>query len=556
MNDIPTPRPGQTAPVNPAYAIFDDAVKRAPQAPCTDFMDKILTYGELGDLVERAARGLQNLGIGKGDRVGICLPNCPYYVAAYYAVLKTGAIVVNFNPLYTETEIRNQLKDSGTTVMITIDVNSVYPKVAAAAAGTAVKTVVVCSLAAALPTAKSLLYRLFKRRDIASVGYSDRTISFDTLTADGAPPRAVAIDPLTDLAVLQYTGGTTGIPKGAMLSHANIAANTEQVRIWMGGDRPYGGDSFLCVLPFFHVFAMTSILNLGVAIGAKMILLPRFELGVALQVIDTKHPTLFPAVPTIYGAINSSPDIGKYDLSSIRFCVSGGAALPSAVKKRFEELTGCVVVEGYGLTEASPVLTCNPPAGINKPESIGVPMPWTEIEIRDLENPERTVPEGERGQVLGRGPQVMAGYWNNPEETAAVLQDGWLSTGDVGYMDEEGYIFLTDRIKDLIVCSGFNVYPRIIEDAIYGHPDVAEVTVIGIADEYRGESPKAFVRLKDGATASEQEILEFAKGILNPIERPSAVEIRDELPKTLIGKLSKKELVLEHIKKTGKETST
>ncbi len=554
MNDIPTPAPGQTPPLDPAYVIFDEAVKRAPQAPCTDFMDKITTYGEMGDLTRRAARGLQDLGVGKGDRVGVCLPNCPYYVVAYYAVLKTGAVVVNFNPLYTETEIRNQIKDSGITVMITIDVNAVYPKVAAAVADTTLETVVVCSLAGALPTLKSILYRLFKRRDIAPVGYDRQTISFDTLTGENGDPEPVDINSLTDLAVLQYTGGTTGIPKGAMLTHANIAANTEQVRIWMGDDQPFASDSFLCVLPFFHVFAMTSILNLGVATGAKMILLPRFELAVALKTIDAKHPTLFPAVPTIYGAINNSPDIAKYDLSSIRFCVSGGAALPIAVKTRFEELTGCVVVEGYGLTEASPVLTCNPPAGVTKPESIGVPMPWTEIEIRDLENPEQVVPQGERGQVLGRGPQVMAGYWKNPEATNEVLKDGWLSTGDVGYIDEDGYVFLTDRLKDIILCSGFNVYPRIIEDAIYQHPDVAEVTVIGIPDEYRGESPKAFVRLKEGATASEQDILEFAVSLLNPIERPSEVEIRDELPKTMIGKLSKKELVSEHKEKTEKDT--
>ncbi len=554
MNNIPTPAPGQTPPLVPAYAIFDAAVKRAPDAPCTDFMDKIVSYGEMGDLAKRLARGLQNLGVVKGDRVGICLPNCPYYVAAYYGVMKAGATVVNFNPLYTETELHNQIKDSGTTVMLTIDVNAVYPKVAAARGGTSLETIVVCSLAAALPGLKSVLYRLFKRSDIASVGYDGSTISFDTLTADSAEPQPVEIDPLNDLAVLQYTGGTTGIPKGAMLTHANIAANSEQVRIWMGEGEEFGSDSFLCVLPFFHVFAMTSILNLGVSIGAKMILLPRFELETALKTIDAKRPTLFPAVPTIYSAIIGYSDIGKFDLSSIRFCVSGGAALPIAVKSRFEKLTGCVVVEGYGLTESSPVLTCNPPQGVNKPESIGVAMPWTEIEIRDLEDSDKTVAQGERGQVMGRGPQVMAGYWQNQEATDEVLKDGWLATGDVGYVDEEGYVFLTDRIKDIILCSGFNVYPRVIEDAIYQHPDVAEVSVIGIPDEYRGESPKAYVKLKDGATASEQDILDFAIGLLNPIEKPSEVEIRAELPKTMIGKLSKKELVAEQLEKSEKDT--
>lgn len=554
MNNIPTAAPGQTPPLQPACVIFDEAVSRAPQAPCLDFMDKVYSYGEVGDLVRRAARGLQNLGVKKGDRVGICLPNCPCYVVSYFAVLKTGATVVNFNPLYTELEIRDQIKDSGITVMVTLDVNAIYPKIAPAMDGTNLDTIVVCSMAAALPSVKSWLYRIFRRGDIASVRYDSRTLSFATLTNDNSAPEPVEIAPLNDLAVLQYTGGTTGIPKGAMLTHANIAANTEQVRIWMGDGGSFGEDSFLCVIPFFHVFAMTSILNLGVAIGAKMILLPRFELNTALKTIDAKRPTLFPAVPTIYSAIIGAPDIGRYDLSSIRFCVSGGAALPIAVKSQFEKLTGCVVVEGYGLTESSPVLTCNPPNGINKPESIGLPMPWTEIEIRDLADPDKTLAQGERGQVAGRGPQVMTGYWNNQEETDFVLKDGWLLTGDVGYIDEDGYVFLTDRLKDIIVCSGFNVYPRIIEDAIYQHPDVAEVTVIGIPDEYRGESPKAFVKLMDGGTASEQDILDFASGLLNPIERPSDVEIRDELPKTMIGKLSKKELVAEHREKTNTDT--
>ena len=550
MNNIPTPAPGQLPPDQPAYQIFDEAVERAPQAPCTDFMDKITTYGEMGEMARGVSLGLQELGIKKGDRVGICLPNCPYYVASFFGALKIGAVVVNFNPLYTESEIHNQIKDSGITVMITIDVTTVYPKIEAAKKGTALETIVVCSLAHALPSVKSVLYKLVKRSQIAAVKYDTKTISFETLASGSGSPAPVDISPLTDLAVLQYTGGTTGIPKGAMLTHGNLTANTEQVRIWMG-ETEFGSDSYMCVLPFFHVFAMTSILNVGVAIGAKMILMPRFELDVALKTMHKKRPSIFPAVPTIYGAINSSPDIGKYDLSSIRFCVSGGAALPLAVKKKFEDLTGCVVVEGYGLTESSPVLTCNPPEGINKPESIGVPVPWTEIEIRDLENTDQAIPTGERGQVVGRGPQVMAGYWQNQEASDDVLKDGWLSTGDVGYMDDENYVFLTDRIKDIILCSGFNVYPRIIEDAIYKHPDVAEVSVIGIPDEYRGESPKAFVKLKDGGTASEQDILDFANENLNPIERPSEVEIRDELPKTMIGKLSKKELVQEHSEKNN-----
>lgn len=531
--------------VAPVYSIFDDAAARAPESPCLDFLGSVSTYGEIADLIVRAAKGLQNMGVGKGDRVGLCLPNCPYYVISYFAAIKAGATVVNFNPLYTESEIRHQIVDSGTTIMVTIDLKSIYPKVEAALDGTSLKSIVVCSLGDALPTVKGLLFNVLKRSQIADISDDLRIVAYEKLISQGNDPYAVEIDPLKDIALLQYTGGTTGAPKGAMLTHANIVANTQQVRLWLGEIDP-NGEKFLCVIPFFHVFAMTAAMNLGLSTGSELILLPRFDLKDVLKTIDGKHPTMFPAVPTIFAAINASKDIERYDLSSPRFCISGGAPLPAAIKASFEKLTGCVVVEGYGLTEASPVVACNPPDAENKPDSIGLPLPWTEIEIHDLDHPGRIVKLGEKGQLVVKGPQVMAGYWNNDQETAAVMHDGWLTTGDVGRVDEDGYIFLTDRLKDVIICSGFKVYPRLIEDALYKHPDVDEVTVIGIPDDYRGEKPKAFVKLKNGAEASEAELLEFIEQHLNPIERPAEIEFRDELPKTMIGKLSKKELVAEY----------
>ncbi|NQV84996.1 MAG: alpha/beta fold hydrolase [Rhodospirillales bacterium] len=540
--------PPAQPPLRPIQAILDNSIARGPDRPCLDFMGQVSTYAEVGDAVRRAAKGLQNLGVRKGDRVGLCLPNCPYYVIGYFAAMTVGATVVNFNPLYTENEIRDQITDSGTTVMLTMDLKAIFPKVAAALNTTALRSIIVCSLGDALPLVKELLFNVLKRAEIAQIPKDLRIIPFDKLVSQGANPDPVTINPNSDIALLQYTGGTTGTPKGAMLTHANISANTEQVRLWMGDTDP-DGERFLCVIPFFHVFAMTAAMNLGIATGAELILLPRFDLEDVLKTIDAKKPTVFPAVPTIFGAISVFKELGRYDLSSIRNCISGGAPLPSTVKASFEDLTGCVVVEGYGLSEASPVVACNPTDAENKPDSIGLPLPWTEVEIRDIDNSDVRVATGERGELAVRGPQVMAGYWNNPVATSETMRDGWLMTGDVGHIDEDGYLFLTDRLKDVIFCSGFKVYPRLIEDAIYLHPEVDEVIVIGIADEYRGETPKAFVKLKPGAQVSEGALLEFAAKNLNPIERPSEIEFRGELPKTMIGKLSKKELVSEHRQK-------
>jgi long-chain acyl-CoA synthetase len=529
----------------PLTKLFDDAVTRFPDRPATDFLGSRLTYRELGDLVTRATRGFQMLGVRKGTRVGICLPNTPYYVICYFAILKAGGIVVNFNPLYVERELANQIEDSGAKIMVTLDLERIYPKVARALDRTGLERIVVCSMRAILPFPKGLLFALFKSAELAKIPDDLRHVSFERLTADVSPPNPVDIEALKDLAVLQYTGGTTGTPKGAMLSHANLVANVRQM-VASAPDLVAGQERALLILPLFHVFAMTVGMNFCIAIGAEIILLPRFDVAEALATIQRLKPTLFPGVPTIYTALNAAASQGKHDLSSIRFCNSGGAPLPVEVRTRFEQLTGCKLVEGYGLTEASPGVTCNPTDGGEiKAASVGVALPGTVIEIRSLDDPHVIMPTGEKGEVSIRGPQVMLGYWNRPAETEASFIDGALRTGDVGYLDTDGYLFLVDRIKDLILCSGYNVYPRVIEEALYQHPAVAEAIVIGIDDAYRGQAPKAFVTLRAEKTANPEELLLFLKGYISPIEMPKLIEIRTTLPKTAVGKLDRKVLVQE-----------
>jgi long-chain acyl-CoA synthetase len=538
------------APISeePLPQAFDRSVEQHGAAPCIDFLGKAYSYREVGGLVDRAAKGLQSLGVGPGVRVGLLLPNTPYFVICYYAILKAGGTVVNFNPLYVEEEIEHQIEDSGTKIMVTLDLELTLPKVSNALAKTGLECVVVCSMTEILPFPKNLLFALFKRGQLAKIPREAGHLSFAGLVSNDGAYRRIEIEPREDIAVIQYTGGTTGVPKGAMLTHANVAVNARQVEMWFPGiieeqQRIYG------VLPLFHVFAMTSVMNLAVLIGAELVLVPRFDLKQTLELLDRKKVTLFPGVPTIYNAISHHPALDRYDLTSLRFCISGGAPLPVEVKRRFEELTGCTLVEAYGLSETSPGVTSNPLFGVSKEGSIGLPFPGTIIEIHDLDQPGRLLPVGENGEICVRGPQVMAGYWNRPEATAKTIVDGALHTGDIGYMDEDGYTFLIDRLKDLIICSGFNVYPRVIEEAIYRHESVAEVTVCGVPDDYRGEAPKAFVRLKEGHELSADALLAFLEDKLSKIEMPEYVEFRDELPKTMIGKLSKKELVAQEAAK-------
>ena len=524
---------------------IDDAEIRFAARPAIDFLGRKTTYAQLATHIRQAAKGFQNMGVTKGSRVGLCLPNTPYSVICYFGALRAGATVVNYNPLYVERELAFQISDSETEIMVTMDLKLLYPKVAAMLSQTeSLKQIVVCRMAPILPPVKGLLFGIVKRKEIAAITDDDTTMRFEDLINNDGQPEEVEIDIEQDIAVLQYTGGTTGRSKGAMLTQANLSANISQMLSWFPGLRP-GEEKIVGVLPLFHVFAMTAVMNFAVASGTEMILLPRYELEQTLKTLSAKKATLFPAVPTIYTAINQAPDLAKYDLSSIRYCMSGGAPLPLEVKRQFEQITGCKLVEGYGLSESSPVATCNSMSGTNKENSIGLPVPGTDITIHELEAPHDLMPVGERGEVWIKGPQIMKGYLNQAEETADTLRDGWLRTGDVGYMDDQGHFFLVDRLKDLILCSGYNVYPRMVEEAIYLHSAVSEVTVIGIKDEYRGESPKAFVKLKPNDSLNETDLKQFLEDKLSKIEMPSQIEFRDELPKTIIGKLSKKELVAE-----------
>jgi long-chain acyl-CoA synthetase len=527
-------------------AMFDTAAARFPNAYCCDFMDKKYTYAEIAVLVNRTARGLQQLGVRKGTKVGLCLPNTPYFIVFYYAVLKVGGIVVNYNPLYVARELSHQISDSGTEFMVTMDLVQIYEKLSHLLETTSLKRLIVCPMADILPTMKSLLFSWLKRNEISQIPVDLLHVPFRQLIANDGSPTQVVINPAQDIALLQYTGGTTGVPKGAMLTHANLSANAEQIRERMGAIIALGQERMLAVLPFFHVFAMTVTMNTAVRIGAEMLLLPRFELSKLLKLAHDKRPTLFPGVPTIYTAISNAEEIRKYDLTSIKFCISGGAPLPQDVKDDFESLTGCRLVEGYGLTESAPVATCNLPDDV-RAGSIGVPVFGTQIRIAEPGFPDREKPTGVKGEVCIKGPQVMAGYWRRPDATRDVLVDGWLRTGDIGYKDEAGYVYLVDRIKDVILCSGYNVYPRVIEEALYQHPHVMEAIVIGVDDEYRGQAPKAFVTLHDDANedTAPAEIMAFLKDHLSKIEMPKAIEVRESLPKTMVGKLSKKELVEE-----------
>jgi len=531
----------------PMGQLLDTAVAAHGSRMCTNFLGKRLTYAEIGQLVERTAAGLQELGVKRGTRVGLLMPNCPTFIIYYFATLKAGGTIVNYNPLYTPDELAFQVKDSETELMVTLDLKLLFDKVEGLMEAGVLRRAIVASFSALLPSAKSVLFRLFKGRELAHPGKSPMAANIvldaDVLANAGTFQKP-AIDSLNDVAVLQYTGGTTGTPKGAMLTHANISVNCQQGAAWATNLKS-GQERTLAALPFFHVFAMTAVMNFALQEGAEIVIMPRFVLDDAMKLIDKAKPTVMPGVPTMFIAMLNHPKLKTFDLSSLKYCVSGGAPLPVDVKDRFEKITGCKVVEGYGLSEASPSVTCNPVEGPVKSGSIGQPLPGTIVSLRDLADPTQEVPLGEKGEICVKGPQVMKGYWKRPDETANQFVGDFLRTGDVGIMDEEGFIFIVDRIKDLIICSGYNVYPRRIEDAIYELPAVEEVTVIGIKDQYRGEAPKAFIKLKAGMTATETDIRKHLEVKLSKIEMPAQIEFRDALPKTMIGKLSKKELKAE-----------
>lgn len=539
----PVPWDQNFPPLSVVDMVVDSATAH-PDGVMLDFMGRKTSYGEMLSLIRRGAAGLQHMGIGKGDRVGLFLPNTPHYPAAYYGAMMAGATVVNFSPLYTAAELEHQVEDSGTKLLFTLSATALLPTALEVLRDSSLEHLIVGSVAEMLPPAKALLYRMFKRAETAAIPNDPAVISFARLTGHSDQPRRVAIDPDKDIALLQYTGGTTGRPKGAMLSHQNLTANARQVT----DIDPQTGkqqERILGVLPMFHVFANTCVLNRTVLAGGEIVMLPRFDAAQVLGAIQRTRATALPGVPTMYQALLDHPALPNVDLSSLRICISGGAPLPAEVKQKFEAVTGSRVVEGYGLTESSGVVSCNPYEGLNKNGTIGQPVPGTRIFLVDKEDPTRPPPEGEPGEIIFCGPQVMKGYWGRPDADAEAFVDGCARTGDVGIIDEEGYVRIVDRLKDMISVGGFKVFPSQIEAVLYHHPAIKEALVIGVPDAYRGESPKAFVTLQDGERMEGEALLEWLNPQLGKHERVREVEVRLSLPKTLVGKLSRKELVAE-----------
>lgn len=531
----------------PVPEFLDRAARAFPHLAAVDFMGRRINYRELKNETDRLTAGLvREIKIRKGDRVGLLLPNCPAYITAYNAILQAGGVVVNINPLYSEGEIAALVADAEVSTLITLDVRVCYDKITPLIASGKLKKVIVVSMARQLPWFKGVLLSLLRSNELMPIPEDELHVRYGALTLSDneAAPLLPSVKP-SDLAVLQYTGGTTGLPKAAMLTHANVSINAQQCGEWFSDIEP-GKHVMLAVLPFFHSFAMTAVMNFSLLKAATMILHPKFQLDRILRDIHEKKPTLLCGVPTMFTAICHAKDLKKYDLSSLKACISGGAPLPMEIKKRFEDLTGCTLIEGYGLSEASPVCAANPFVGQNRAGSIGLPFPDTEIAI---ENPkdkgtflDDSGPEN-LGEICIRGPQVMEGYLNRPEETSQALFGGWLRTGDLGYKDADGYIYVVDRIKEMIISGGFNVYPRNIEEAIYQHPAVAECAVIGIPDSYFGQVPKAFVVKKPEGVLDEDKLHNFLKPKLSTYSRPREIAFVDTLPKTLIGKVDKKRLV-------------
>ena len=522
--------------------LLDDAARDYPSAPALHFQGRTVSYAQLAEQAWRFAGALAGLGVGKGTKVGLVLPNCPQVVIAFFGALRLGAVVVQNNPLYTKRELGHQLGDAGVEVVICLDL--AYERIKAVREQSAIREVVVTSLLDELPTVRRVIapYTRRGKAAAAAIGKDEPVRRWRDLMA-GAITRAgeAEVDPAGDLALLQYTGGTTGSSKGVMLSHRNLRANTEQVRAWFPDADP-GREVMMAVLPFFHAYGLTVCLLLGVRLGAALVLLPRFDLDQVMAAVDRHRPTLFPGVPTMYVAINNEVAKGGHDLSSIKACLSGAAPLPLEVAERFERYSGGRLVEGYGLSECSPVALANPIYGKRKAGTIGMPLPDTLARVVDAADPDSVPPVGEPGELAIKGPQVMRGYWNRPEESAQVLRDGWLLTGDLALMDDEGYFQIVDRKKDLIIAGGFNVYPREVEEVLYEHPKVEEVSVVGVPDSYLGEVVKAFVVLRPGEEATTEEIRSFAKERLAAYKVPRRLELRDELPVTFIGKVLRREL--------------
>jgi len=538
----------QLPPAVPIETFLADAAAQWPDRVAIDFYDRTLTFRELLDLARRAAKGLQAVGVGPGVNVGLHLPNTPHYLVCFFGALMAGGRVANFSPLAAPRELKYRLADADAEVMVTLGLPTLYPQIAALKGTAKLRAVVVCSLEDFLPAP---VVRAFVGAPAERVAGPGRELDFAELIAnDGAftpHPHGALAD---EVAVLQYTGGTTGDPKGAMLTHANFCAVVNVYRLWAGSLMNNETDRTLVVLPLFHIFGLSFMMLLSTLLGVRMVMHIRFDPDRVLNDIAHKRITTFSGVPTMYTALVNHPKIREFDLSSLRLCGAGGAPLPVEVLQRFRELTGLTPREGYGLTETAPLGTVQIVDGEARPGTVGLPAPHTLVEVVDLETGTKVLPVGVKGEICFQGPQVMKGYWKKPEATAEAFRGGRFHTGDIGFIDQDGFVTLVDRKKDMILSGGFNVFPRNIEEAIYEHPAVAEVTVIGVPDGYRGQSAKAFIALKSGAAPfSYDELKAFLSDKLAKYEMPTEIEFRASLPKTPVGKLSKKELVAEELAK-------
>ncbi|MEK6851636.1 MAG: long-chain fatty acid--CoA ligase, partial [Candidatus Thermoplasmatota archaeon] len=536
--------------------ILRDTARELPDHTATVFYGAKLTYRELDEKADRFASGLRGIGVKRGDRVGLILPNSPMYLIAFFGALRAGATVVQTNLLYKARELEELYADAGATVVVTLDL--FLPNLLKAKPKTPIKHVVVADAKDFLPGLLGALYPIKKKKDLKKEGHWPLVVPrepwvsrfTDLLASTPEPGKEPAVDPANDVAVLQYTGGTTGTPKGAMLTHGSLIANVYQGMSWIPGSKP-GAETMLAALPMFHVFGLTVAMLIPVKLGATIVLHPNpREIGSILKLITKHRPTLFPGVPTMYIGLLKHPRLAKANLRGIRACLSGAAPLPMEVRRQFEKLTGGKLVEGYGLTEASPITHANPLTddGLVK-ECIGIPLPDTDAKVVDQETGTREMPMGEPGELILKGPQVMKGYWGKRDETAKVLKDGWLYTGDIAKIDEDGYFHIVERKKDMIIASGYNVYPREVEEVLFQHAAVEEAAVIGVPDAYRGETVKAFVVLKTGSTATDQEVIAFCKERLAAFKVPKAIEFRKELPKSLVGKVLRRTLRDEELAK-------
>ncbi len=549
-------------PEKSLFSVLEDTARTFPDRPALAWFGKHLSYRELLREVERFSAALASLGVKKGDRVGLVLPNCPQYVIAYYATIRIGAVIVGNNPLYTQRELTHQLSDAGIEVAVVLD--QLYSNVAAVRDQVGLREVVVCGLEDYMPFPKNILAPLLVfKKNAKKEGHPWPPVPAgakvrrwkDLMKSAGSVPPVAQVDAKKDAAGFIYTGGTTGLSKGAMLSHYNLVSNCIQATAWFPGLRP-GEDSMMAVIPFFHSYGMTVAMNFAIVNGLKLVMLPRFELELTLKEIQKEKPTLFPGVPRLYIAINEGKETPKYDLSSIRYCLSGAAPLPLAVAEKFEKITGSRVVEGYGLTETSPITHANPLEGKRKEGSIGLPVPDADCKLVDLDDPTKEVEPGHEGELAIAGPQVMLGYWNRPEETAAMIRESadgerWLYTGDIAKMDDEGYFSIVDRKKDMILVSGFNVYPTDVEQVLYRHEKIEKVCVVGVPDQTTGEAVKAFVVLRQGQQATAAEIIAWSRETLTGYRVPKQIEFRDALPETLVGKVLRRVLLDEEKQKAA-----